>query len=262
MNLEITQIEGNKYSFVAVSNVLDTAVKQVDYLEKIAEYLSFLINREEYNPHYGTIFIRIEPFEFRAILVGTNREPFQENIRVSDGLGMSSTRTVNLDETILPSVKYNDLLHFYFDGLRAEHKKSKYFHWFLVLEYLEHSQKYKKLFNNKKLFDLTEAREIEVAANKMSDGTKKGAVLTLLSRTKDSRNSKLLQILNQLSIKNLKLFGKEVELTEETVKSIITGRNVLFHTGSAFPEFTLWNSLFPLVTGVVEYVSCNPGCLD
>jgi len=46
------------------------------------------------------------------------------------------------------------------------------------------------------------------------------------------------------------------------IKLLTDGRNSLFHSGSDFPELTLWNTLFPLVTQIVEYVSCNQGCLD
>ena len=228
----------------------------------VAEYLSFLINRNERNPHYGNNFVQVEWFELKAIPVQENADPFHDVLHISDALAISSTRKVTFEEKQVSQGIYHDILRFYFDGLRAEHKKSKYFHWFLILEYLENSVKYKKLFNSNKLFDENEEQQLRDVADKMSDGVKKGAILNLLSRTKEFRNYKLLKMINIFGINNISALGKTGEISLETIKLLTDGRNSLFHSGSDFPELTLWNTLFPLVTQIVEYVSCNQGCLD
>ncbi len=261
-SLEINQDEDGKYYLVVVSDSLDTEEKQVGYLEMVAEYLSFLINRNEHNPHYGTNFVQIEWFEFKEIPVQNDAKPFHDVLHLSGALAISSTRTVSLAGEQVKGGAYHDLLRFYFDGLRAEHKKSKYFHWFLILEYLENSEKYKALFNSNKLFDEHETRQLKNVAEKMGDGVKKSAVLNLLSRTKEFRNYKLFKMLNALGINNICTFGKTENISEDSIKRMTEGRNALFHSGSDFPELILWNTLFPLVTHIVEHVSCNQGCLD
>lgn len=261
-NLEINQREDGKYYFVVVSDSLDQKEKQVGYLEMVAEYLSFFINKNELNPHYGNNFVQLEWFEFNAIPVQEEAEPFHDVLSMTDAVAISSTRTVTLEKKQVSRGTYHDLLRFYFDGLRAGHKKSKYFHWFLILEFLENSEKYKTLFNSNKLFDENETQQLIDIANKMSDGVKKGAVLSLLSRTKEFRNYKLLKMINALGINSINAFGKAHKVSEESIKRITEGRNALFHSGSDFPELTLWNNLFPLVTKIVEHMLYNQGCLD
>jgi len=228
----------------------------------VADYVSFLINRNEHNPHYGNNFVQIEWFDFMAVPVRDDTSAFQDVLHISDALAISSTRTVALEDGKVTRGTYHDLLRFYFDGLRAEHKKSKYFHWFLILEYLENSKKYKALFDSTKLFNEQETQQLKDVASQMSDGVKKGAVLNLLSRTREFRNYKLLAIINTLGINHISTFIETKEISEESIRGITEGRNALFHSGSDFPEIILWNILFPLVTQIVEHVSCNQGCLD
>lgn len=260
--VEFERISEKKYKITVLSQTLDTQQKQIDFLEKIAEFLSFLINQGEHNPHYGTFFAKVEWFEFKAMQIPENDGALISNLHLSDHLAISSTRPINVDEFVWKNSTYHEVFRFYVDGLRAEHKKSKYFHWFLVLEYLENSARYKSLFNHNKLFDDQEKQAIIELANQMNTGTKKGALINLLARTKEFRNAKLLKMVNFLGIHSYKIFDKEIELTEEIIKKITTGRNAIFHSGSDFPESTLWNDLFPLTTLIVEKTSNNHGILD
>jgi len=260
-SLEINNLSEGKYVFTVLSKTLSTHNEQVRFLEQIAEYLSFLMARREANPHYGTSFIRPTWFEFNADYIPDDASGFQDGLKISDALAIESTRTVNLHEKDLAGAIHTDLLRFYVDGLRAEHGKSKYFHWFLILEYLENSDKYRALFSASKLFDETETNLIREVADKM-DGPKKGAILNLLSRTKEFRNYKLANILHNLGIVSIKPFVESIAVTEDVIKGITDGRNALFHNGSKIPEDVLWRNLFPLATLVVEHVSSNPTCLD
>jgi hypothetical protein len=259
--VEFEPINKNKFNITVLSQALDTQQKQKDFLEKISESLSFLINRREHNPAYGTIFAKVDWYEFKALQIPENDGNLISNVLVSDLWGVFSTRPVNLDEFEWKNSSYHDVLRFYYDGLKAEHKKSKYFHWFLILEYLENSDRYKSLFNHNKLFDDNEKQAINKLADQMSDETKKSALKNLLSRTKEFRNTKLLKMINFLGIYRYKTFDKEKEINEEIIKNITAGRNAIFHSGFDFPESTLWNDLFPLATLVVEKVSNNPEIL-
>lgn len=260
--IEFEQINKNKFNITILSHTLDTQHKQIDFLEKISEYLSFLINKREHNPAYGTIFAEVEWYDFKSLQIHENDGNLISTAHLSDFWGMFSTRPVNLEDFEWKISSYHDLLRFYFDGLKAEHKKSKYFHWFLILEYLEKSDRYISLFNHNKLFDDKEQQAISALADQMSEGAKKGALKALLSRTKEFRNTKLLKMINFLGVYSYKSFDKEKEISEEIIKNITEGRNAIFHSGSDFPESILWNDLFPLATLVVEKISNNPKILD
>ena len=261
-NLEILEHEKGKYGIEIYSDSLLKEDEQISFLERVSEYLSFLINKREGNPHYGTNFVELEWFEFKAISIQENNELFHDTLHISDALAISSTRKVTLEEEEVLRGSYHDVLRFYYDGLRAEHAKSKYFHWFLILEYLENSRKYRALFDSNKLFDENEKVMLKEVADKMSDGVKKGAILNLLSRTKEFRNYKLLNLIQELGITEVAFGGKSTAVSEGMIKTIVDGRNSLFHSGEAFPEAALWGSLFPLVTQVVDIVSSNNTCLD
>lgn len=262
LTVELEPIGKNKYNVILLSELLDTQKMQVDFLEKFSEHFSFLINLKESSPNYGNIFVKVEWNEFVVCQESKTNEAFNDNVYASDSIGLKSTRPVNLDESDWQNTSYHDLHRFYFDGLRAGHKKSKYFHWFLVFEYLENSDKYKSLFNHNKLFCAEERQAISEMADTMSDDTKKGALKHLLSRTKEPRSVKLLQMLEYFEIHSYRSMSTERELTEDIVKSIINGRNSIFHTGSDFPESTLWFDLFPIATLVVEKVAKNPAILE
>ena len=116
--------------------------------------------------------------------------------------------------------------------------------------------------NYNKKFDENEKALLKEVADKMNDGVKKGAILNLLSRTKEFRNYKLFNLILGLGITEVAFAGKSTEVSEGMIKTIVDGRNSLFHSGEAFPEAALWGSLFPLVTQIVDLVSSNSTCLD
>ncbi|UAW99580.1 hypothetical protein KEM63_06335 [Halopseudomonas nanhaiensis] len=253
---------GSDYRFIVVSESLKTNKEQVAYLEKAAEFISFIINIDEHNPHYGNNYVRINWCGFSAIQVDDAGQPLNNGIGISDSLSITSNRTVKLSDDLPLVGSYHDILRFYFDGLRAEHKKSKYFHWFLVIEFLEKSEKYKSMFGTKKLFSECDEQQLRALANGMDFNVKKSAILGLLSRTKDSRIEKLVLILADLGITSLSSFGKSEPISASTIKDVVDGRNALFHSGTSFPEEVLWRNLFPLVTLVAERVSREPICIE
>ncbi|RWX44297.1 hypothetical protein H206_01907 [Candidatus Electrothrix aarhusensis] len=226
----------------------------------IAKYLSFYLNKENINQRSGTYFIDLNLIELKLNRIKENG--YCTNIAASDSYGLIVTNFVTIDEQYLQSSHYNENIHsFYFDGLRANFEKSKYFHWFLILETLEHSALYKKMFSDK-LFDETEKKAVCALAEQMSDGTKKGAILNILSRTKEVRKTKMLKLLQNIDIASYKLIKDEIKITEEMIANIIKGRNSLFHRGSDFPEEILWDVLFPIVKKIVEKVTMNPDLLN
>jgi hypothetical protein len=250
--LEITKKDF--YQLKIISKELKYKELQIEFIEKAAEYLSFLINQNEKNPQYGNSYIKINWLDFLATATPKPSSDIHERLGISDTWSITSIRTLKVNEGNWQNALHGDILRFYFDGLRAEHKKSKYFHWFLVLEYLEKSKKYTQMFSLEKLFTDAESKIIEDAASKMGDNIKKSAIKNLLSRTREFRSTKLLKFINEIGITSYTSNGGLVTPTEETIASITQGRNAIFHSGSSFPDDALWNDLFPLATAVVEQI--------
>jgi len=253
--LKISEVNGNEYLFHVTSATLGTEEQQTRFLEQIAAHISLRLGVEEVNPHYGTLFVKPSWHKLESVAEASSGS------MLSASLSLKSTLTLDISaEKFLPSA-HSDLMSFYYDGLRAEHLKSKYFHFFLILEYLESSPKYIAQFNKDKLFNATEAQLIETLANQM-ENTKKGALLNLLSRTKESRESKLLAMIHNLGITSITVLGQSKDVDLAMIKSITKKRNKLFHSGAAFPAEALWRELFQLATLVVAHISRNPKCLD
>ncbi len=97
-NIEIIEHQKGKYGIVIDSDSLLNKDEQIDFLERFSEYFSFLINKRESNPRYGTNFVELEWFEFKAIPIQESNELFHDTLHISDALAISSTRTVILDK--------------------------------------------------------------------------------------------------------------------------------------------------------------------
>lgn len=259
-SLEICKDESN-YIFVVISDSLQSTADQIAYLDKAVEFISFVANRNEPNPHYGNNYARIIFGSFSAVQIDDFGKSLNGNYHISASCELTSNRIVRLNDEPSLNGCYHEIIRLYFNGLTEGNKKSKYFHWFLVLEVLEGSTKYKKMFGADKLFNEQEEYKIKNLANALDLNVKKNAILGLLSRTKYSRVEKLLQLLEELGITSTFSCGQTTSITSNTIKIIVHGRNALFHTGSDFPEEVLWWNLFPLVTQVVECVSRDPACL-
>jgi hypothetical protein len=264
MGLEETELEikledevHNTYQLTITSKNLSSTSQQFAFIEKLSEYLSFLINKEERNPRLGTLFVKVDWFNINIIEKDGDNSDFHDSIHVTDRLSFKAIRAIDILENALSSAFYHDILRFYFDGLRAEHKKSKYFHWFLILEYLENSPKYSQMFSEKRLFSATESEIIKDASEKMDNSVKKGALLNLLSRTSEFRSAKLLAFLNTIGISSYSSNLVAKPLTEDVLKTITKGRNAIFHSGSDFPDTELWDDLFPLVTSIVHKITID-----
>ncbi|OKQ17086.1 hypothetical protein H058_19255 [Vibrio antiquarius] len=83
-----------------------------------------------------------------------------------------------------------------------------------------------------------------------------------MSRTEKFRNEKLLYLINQLGITDLKSVACEHKIQQSTIKNVTDARNKLFHKSESFDSNLLYNILFPLVTQVVEKVLKNPKCIS
>jgi len=161
-------------------------------------------------------------------------------------------RKFNPTATDLQNMVYNPLLEFFFNGVKAQDIKSKFFHWFLILEHLEELQEYKIRWKKDRLFSKIEQSKIKEFANNFNDHEKKGLIRGVLLKTKKSRAEKLYTFLREIGIETYpKGFSKQI-LTVGNIRNILNIRNKLFHEGKTFDPNILWTHLFPLVRKVVE----------
>lgn len=216
-------------------------------VEHLIECLSFQLSRDNKNSYYGTNFLDVEWHDLNIQVSG------QLTISGALGIELSERKSLALLSTEL--LNYHEFVHYYFEGLKANNHKSKYFHWFLILEGLEHSKLYNRLFNEDKLFNHQDIEIIKKLTKSMDEDIKKSVVLGILSRTKKSRKVKLYEILG-----HIECLG-ENEVVEDIGK-IIESRNILFHQGQNFDHNILCNMLYPIITFVIEKLILNPNLLD
>lgn len=269
--LNISCPYGNKGTTIALKNSDDEKIvlkvsseeiiskeEQGKYLEKISVLLSSILGFREVSPYYGMPFITLDLHSFY-----TRREGPASGggLNITDSLGITSTTHVKFSNYDFSSVKETDLLNHYYNGLKAEGEKSKFFHFFLILEILEGCDLYKKTFPDGTLFSEDEKSEIRKFSTKFS-GPQKSSLLNCLSRTEKFRNEKLLLLINQIGITELKSVAGEHKIEQSTIRNVTDARNKLFHKSESFDSNLLYSVLFPLVTLVVEEVLKNPECIS
>lgn len=242
--------DSNKGKISVTSSEFHSKDEQVIYLHSLSKLFSSLIGFKECNPHLGTPYINLDLQTFRSSIT--------HNI---DHIAFVNTQLVfNIRKKDLhvENIKKTDLLDYYCDALKAENDKSKFFHLFLIVEALEYSKEYKTMFPNGTLFSSEEKESIRGIAEPLSND-KKNALLSCLSRTKQSRAEKLFIFINDVMLKNISS-KQQMELTEKIIKEIIASRNKLFHKSANLNQDLLYKVLFPL-TSLIVNASIN-GILD
>jgi hypothetical protein len=143
---------------------------------------------------------------------------------------------------------YNPLIQMYADGLRANAPKSKFFHWFVILEeFIEKNDRLNAGFSP--LYDESERQKIRQLADGFS-GPKKSRLIQQTSATREARNAKLAAMLAKLGAGELGWRDRQVIYTPEVCAKLIKQRNTLFHSSAYLDDDLLWNHLFPLVTAL------------
>lgn len=220
-------------------------------LFSIANRISFFMNLSEQavNPHHGTFYVDMDLFKVNVI--DSNRPP-----EPSLKMGMKSGVKFNLSSIELEQNNHEGLLDLFYEGARSELPKSKYFHWFLIMEHLEKSENYKRQYESTdSLFSEEEKSEIKKFAETMDSDRKKDIILGALQPkyTKKNREEKMYHFLDKTLCINLIKVGIETkEVDKNHVKDIIGVRHSLFHTGKTLDEKILWFKLYPLVVEVLK----------
>lgn len=239
-----------------------TKSESMSFARKVESYITLLLAKSDENPQSGFSYAEIDWLQFSSentdslILRCTLGIP---SVKMSVSGEMTKSLAFRKEEWNVEN-EYNNLIFSnYYDGIKANHYASKYFHWFLIIEAIEHSELYKREFQER-LFD---SSELDAIAEQFNDNeTKRNAITSLKSRTLMSRKEKLYTILQKLGITAYHLHGEDHILSRETVTKIIEFRNSLFHQGEKLDEWFIWNDLFPIVRDIADLLIRNPNLLD
>ncbi|HEY8036046.1 MAG TPA: hypothetical protein VIF37_10715 [Methylobacter sp.] len=266
--IEIEKHNESLYKFNVDSYDLDNQTVQIKYLNDLSALISFLIGKDEVNGYYGTpyIHLNLESFFCKEEIVqdhkiNDNEFVINEFLHVRDSVSIQSTRHIEFDEKALIGVFNHEMLDVYRNGLKAESERSKFFHWFLILEYLEGTPLYSHLFPKGSMFSEEETKKIRDLADTLPTD-KKGIVLSVLSRTSEYRGKKLSDLLIRIGVEKISNMQGDHEISVDTIKKIICARNKLFHSGTDFPTNILWLKLFPIVSAVIEKLVYDPQCVE
>lgn len=237
---------------------------RVKFIEELESYLTLLLTRDEQNQHHGINYAEVNWRDYDTYVVEAGTENvFVDTVRMRDSCSMVTTRTFVLkDEQWNLDTEYKDIFRNYYDGIKANYIKSKYFHWFLILEAIEYSELYKRE-HSERLFTASEMNMVEELANKFPSGSvKRSAILNLKTRTSKSRKDKLYETLCKIGVRDYLGSIETHEMNLDTVSRIIDFRNQLFHKSTNFDEALLWEHLFPIVRAVVELSVENSKLLE
>lgn len=227
-----------------------------DQKKSFVEKFSFLITHKmapNLNHHYGSPYIQID---WANYYMSSKRG-------ISDYVCLNSKDSINLDNFICYKKPLPEISRFYYYGMKSNNLKSKYFNLFLILEFLEYSDRYKQLFSGKAMFSAQEQEKIIELANSMKDSVKNDTLKGILSRTQKPRAQKLLEILYDIGIPTVDFFEEtSTPLTIEIVRKLIKTRNILFHQGETIDENIIWGTLIPLTRTIVDKIISNPRLLS
>lgn len=254
------EARGEGYNATVYSEELRSEREQLRFLTELFDVLSVLVAEKERSPEHGTVAIESDWFEFVSEAFGDNGID-GSRVRIRDSLQTEVLRTIEINAEFMARARWLSVATFYFDGLKAGLKTSKFFHWFLVLEFVEGSEKYAKMFQEK-LFDGSERVALEKFARTLSSDNARSSVLALKSKTRLGRSRKLVQILASIGITRVLRSGVSVVIDEKMIMRLTVGRGALFHSGETFDDAMLWTELFPIASQIVMTLLANPDCLS
>ena len=114
-----------------------TPTECIIFLQNLAKHFTILLSQHEENPANGFVYAEIDLFRLQmknSIHATTHTLDISGSVSTILTSHFSfSENQWNIDGTIYSSLIMNS----YYDGIKANEIKSKFFHWFLILEYLE-----------------------------------------------------------------------------------------------------------------------------
>ena len=233
--------------------------ESIRFALNIEKHITFLLAESDENPMNGFSYAEMDWVNFRAtkidsLLLETHCRP---------SIYVLSTMIKSLifkEKQWNVANEYNDVIFdSYYNGIKANHYTSKYFHWFLIIEAIEHSELYKREFREY----LFHSGELDAIAEQFKDNEiKRNAITGLKNRTIKSRKEKLYEILQKMGITSYRFHNKDHALSLDIIDKMIKFRNSLFHRGDKLDELFVWNNFFPIIRDVVRLLSEYPTLLD
>lgn len=245
-SLDIEKKDTNSYEITVQSDEMESNHEIIKFLNEFGIILGFLISEKETNPLYGTHYINFHFFKI------SKSKKNNASLEISDKVEIKLTRPLKVNPDDFSSLNTNDLLTFFIDGLKAESEKSKYFFWFLILEYLENQDDFRSRFSGSRLFSEDEIEKVTSLADGFGDPRKKDALLGIKNRTQKTRTEKLTDYLISKGIHKYKSGSEELEVTTDVMQKIIKARNALFHSGNTSISKLLYFELFPIVQKILN----------
>ncbi len=248
--LKIKKSSGNKYEcLVTFRDAMPNEQKRY-FVENFAHFITHKM-ASRHNHYYGSPYIQVDWAHYYM----------NSKTGLSDYVHLSSKNFKNFDDYIPQKRPYPDISRFFYHGMKSNNIKSKYFNLFLILEFLEYSDRYKQLFSEKNLFDRQEKEKINALAASMESSIKKGVIKSILGRTEKPRAIKLFELLHDIGLESIDFLVVNSPLTIETVRKLIETRNILFHQGERIDENIIWGILIPLTRTIVEKINNEPKLL-
>ena len=230
-----------------------TREESIDFAQKVAGYFTLLLARKNVNPQSGFNYAEVDWLNF------CTASSFNDKVISMTLSGkMTAQLELNREQWNVTNEYDNVIFSNYYDGIKANSCISKYFHWFLIIEVIEHSNRYKREFTEL----LFAASELDAIAKHFKSQAKSDAIKNLKAKTVKSRKRKLYEILQAIGVNEYSAYGEKYCLSLETVSKIIEYRNSLFHRGEKFDEKFMWQHFFPIVREIVDLLLNNSNLLD
>ena len=222
--------------------------------ERIAKIGSVALAKKERNPFDACPYFTIDwkTFKYRRIRNKSQKIKemgFLDNMKIEDHLSMKITRNIQLKEIqefVNCKENYSFDIELFYHGLMSNNNKSKFFHFFSILENLENSKDYLNYFNKNLLFSIEEISNIRKFAGSF-DIRKKEIICKNLTATKLTRIDKLFSYLQKMNLECI----QNGKVTIIDIKNIISQRNKLYHSSECFDTGLVYDKLFPLVREMV-----------
>jgi len=217
---------------------------ELEYLvSRIESILSFKIDEDNKNRHYGCYFLEIDRFKISIINNGNS-------IGLRDSLSIASTKSKKISfNNYFEYDKF--ILSTYYEALKTPSSKLKFFNLALILEYIESSSVYKEMFLTEDNFLFTKGVFNQLKSDFSQEQISRlNGLINNKTFTKQSRKNKLYEILEKYYVLNIKYIGN-TKLTNDDIGNILQLRNKIFHSSSVEFENVLWHQLFPLIENII-----------
>jgi hypothetical protein len=218
------------------------------FLQDLAISLSVSIASRQLDAYYGVLFVEISLAEVKHI-----RSSSAGGLYLTEAITMESTNPQPLSAKILEGLKSSPLAEIFVDGMRAPDAKSKFIHWFVMVEELERCSEFdplfERLFSSDQIHAVVSSGRLTVVQVDRFKGWANGRNLTLQGRVE-----KLRMIFEEIGITTLKTINGPVAVTTELLKSLVEQRNKVAHRGSKIDVTAVYTVLFALSREALAYL--------